>query len=373
MRYVETIAQTITNYSDRVSVLDGKPHKNGEYRGLANEFGNYFYTYESGDVVRGVSYTSCVNMVQEVTMVIQSDCFDSEIQLNTWVVSQLKASEDVQEVLASYTDKYRILREEAGADYETEMMLVKVRFLWRYSDCYECFEVIQPIKTVDCDELVNAVVFAETLPVNFAGVYIPIGELNGRSVYQNKSDSTKTIRYDFDAGFGGFLWIAECEISGNILYSDFPNDAMYPFGFLWQDEDLTRQAMVSEVCCNGDGSPATWELTDTDGTTLQTGSIPSGGSAVIVAPDAVVENSDQSFQENILSNGVEVLSDYEFEFQDDLGNILNTEFRPAMIGETFIVGIGGACPTVFNYDLYVNGVFYQTIAVDINQDINITT
>jgi len=227
--------------------------------------------------------------------------------------------------------------------------------------------------TIPCDTLVNAVVFAETLPVNFAGVYIPIGELNGRSVYQNKSDSTKTIRYDFDAGFGGFLWIAECEISGNIFYSDFPNDAMYPWGFLWQDLDLTRQAMVSEVCCNGDGSPATWELTDTDGNQLQTGSIPSGGSETIIAPDAVVENSNQSFQENILSNGVEVLADYEFEFQDDAGNILNTEFRPAMIGETFIVGAGGACPTVFNYDLYVNGIFYQTIAVDINQDINITT
>jgi hypothetical protein len=92
-----------------------------------------------------------------------------------------------------------------------------------------------------------------------------------------------------------------------------------------------------------------------------------------ICDDAIVENSDQSFQVSIAPGDTEVLVDYEFEFQDSDGNIIDTEIRPAMIGETFIVGAGGACPTVFNYDLYVNGVFYQTIAVDINQDINITT
>jgi hypothetical protein len=238
--------------------------------------------------------------------------------------------------------------------------------------CLDESEHLPP--TIPCDTLINGVVFATTAPVDFGGVYLPSGTLNGRNTYQHKTLTCKTIRYDFDAGFGGFLWIAECSISGNILYSDFPNDAMYPWGFLWQDEDLTSQATVSQACCNGGSTdPATWELRDTDGTVLQSGSIAAGGSAVIVAPDATVENSNQTFQEAIVSNGVEVLNDYEFEFQDSDGNILNTEFRPAMIGETFIVGAGGACPTTFSYDLYINGVFSQTITIDVNQNINITT
>jgi hypothetical protein len=398
MRYLEQLAQLINNFTDRANIYEGKPHKNGEYKGLDNNQGNYFYTYESGDVVRGVSYTSCVNMVQEVTLVVQTNCFTNELQFNKWLNVALKNSDDVQDVIASYTDKYRIMREETGAEYESDLLFAKIRFNWRYNDCYECdlvdvapicaplrltfqdneFEVInEPCgKSFDltCDTLINGVVFATTAPVDFGGVYLPSGTLNGRNTYQHKTLTCKTIRYDFDAGFGGFLWIAECAISGNILYSDFPNDAMFPWGFLWQGEDLTSQATVSDACCNGGSTePATWELRDTDGTVLQTGSIAAGGSAVIIAPDATVENSNQTFQEAIVSNGVEVLNDYEFEFQDENGNVLNTEFRPAMIGETFIVGAGGACPTTFSYDLYINGVFSQTVTIDVTQDINITT
>ena len=87
--------------------------------------------------------------------------------------------------------------------------------------------------------------------------------------------------------------------------------------------------------------------------------------------DATVENSDQSFQVDIPSGDTEVLEDYEFEFQDEDGNILNTEIRPAMIGETFIVSAGGVCPTEFDYDLYVNGEFQETVVVSQGDDINI--
>jgi hypothetical protein len=88
---------------------------------------------------------------------------------------------------------------------------------------------------------------------------------------------------------------------------------------------------------------------------------------------ATVENSDQTFQEEVAAGDTLVLEDYDFEFQDADGNILDNEIRPAMIGETFIVGAGGVCPTEFDYDLYVNGEFYETITININQDINITT
>jgi hypothetical protein len=160
--------------------------------------------------------------------------------------------------------------------------------------CLDESEHLPP--TIPCDTLINGVVFATTAPVDFGGVYLPSGTLNGRNTYQHKTLTCKTIRYDFDAGFGGFLWIAECAISGNILYSDFPNDAMYPWGFLWQGEDLTSQATVSQACCNGGSTePATWELRDTDGNVLQTGSIAAGGSAVIVAPDATATLNGNAF------------------------------------------------------------------------------
>ena len=115
-----------------------------------------------------------------------------------------------------------------------------------------------------------------------------------------------------------------------------------------------------------------------NGTPIQSGTILSGGSETIQVPnqpvceDATVENSDQSFQESIPSGGVEVLEDYEFEFQDPNGNVLNTEFTPAMINDTFIVGAAGSCPTVFPFDVYVNGVFQSTQDVDIANNINIT-
>jgi len=90
-----------------------------------------------------------------------------------------------------------------------------------------------------------------------------------------------------------------------------------------------------------------------------------------VCADATVENTDTSFQVAIPSGGTEILEDYEFEFQDSLGNVLDTEIRPAMIAETFL--FENYCPTEFSYGLFVNGVSYGTILVDVNEDINITT
>ena len=97
-----------------------------------------------------------------------------------------------------------------------------------------------------------------------------------------------------------------------------------------------------------------------------------GGYIYSTGGDATVENSDQSFQVIIPAGDTEILEDYEFEFQDADGNVLNTEIVPAMIADTFIVGAGGACPTSFNYNLYVNEEFQQIVVVDTNSDINIT-
>jgi hypothetical protein len=119
-------------------------------------------------------------------------------------------------------------------------------------------------------------------------------------------------------------------------------------------------------------------VTDQDGNPLGGEDLPSvtGGNIEVTIPsgdDATVENSDVSFTQDIPSGDTYVLDDYEFEFQDADGNVIDTEITPAMIGDSFLVGGGGACPTEFSYDLYVNGEFYETVTVDVFEDINITT
>ena len=89
--------------------------------------------------------------------------------------------------------------------------------------------------------------------------------------------------------------------------------------------------------------------------------------------DATVTNSNASYIESVLSGGTLVLDDYDFEFQDPNGVVISNEIRPAMIDETFIIGSAGICPTEFTYGLFVNGVSYGNITIDINEDINITT
>jgi len=48
---------------------------------------------------------------------------------------------------------------------------------------------------------------------------------------------------------------------------------------------------------------ATWTLKDADGNVLNTGTIPSGGTADITAPSASVNNSDSSYTASVLSDG----------------------------------------------------------------------
>ena len=86
-----------------------------------------------------------------------------------------------------------------------------------------------------------------------------------------------------------------------------------------------------------------------------------------VGGDATVENSDQTFQENIPAGDIYVLDDYEFEFQDQDGNVIDTQIRPAMVNETFIV----SGQTEFFYNLNINSVFQQVVLLNINDDINI--
>jgi hypothetical protein len=259
MRYVDKIAQVITSFADRVNIHNGKPYLNDEYKGLANEKGNYFYTYASGDVERGVSYTSCVNMVQEITLVVQSNCFDSEIQLNAWLNAQLNGSSDVQSVISSYTDKYRIQREETGNQYESDLLFAKIKFQWTYSDCYECTEFIAP-PNGDCEPIFLNVTDCEG---NTTTTEIPQG-------------STININ-DFVCVGGGETYTYRVE---------------YENGTLIQEGTVTENLIVqvpNPIQCDD----ATYNLDNTEGATLFLGSIPSGDNETIIAPDgtATVKNT----------------------------------------------------------------------------------
>lgn len=87
----------------------------------------------------------------------------------------------------------------------------------------------------------------------------------------------------------------------------------------------------------------------------------------IKAGGGAVRNTDDSFVENAPIT----LDDYDFELQDPDGVVISNEIRPAMIGETFIIGSAGICPTEFSYNLNINGVFSQVVTVDVFLDINI--
>jgi len=145
------------------------------------------------------------------------------------------------------------------------------------------------------------------------------------------------------------------------------------------DQDFKEFCRPATLIVNGErvtdiSSGFTFELKVKDTTGDEVGQLISGEWIVEASGgNATVENSDQTFQENVAVGDTLVLEDYDFEFQDADGNILDNEIRPAMIGETFIVGAGGVCSTEFDYDLYVNGEFYETITININEDINITT
>lgn len=135
MNYLSKISQKIKDYSDRVYKFENKLFKDGVYAGLDNSKGNYFYTYESSDIEQFQGFTSCSEMKQEITIVIQSNCFENEKELIQWLINALKNSSDVIRINRIYTDKYRIIKEETDGKFDTYLKLIKATFDWRFTEC----------------------------------------------------------------------------------------------------------------------------------------------------------------------------------------------------------------------------------------------
>jgi hypothetical protein len=72
------------------------------------------------------------------------------------------------------------------------------------------------------------------------------------------------------------------------------------------------QPSVTDVFCTI-CADATYDLEDTLGNPLSSGSIPSGANDVIVAPDATVENSNTSYLDTVVSGGTLILPDTDIE------------------------------------------------------------
>ena len=71
---------------------------------------------------------------------------------------------------------------------------------------------------------------------------------------------------------------------------------------------------------------ATWTLTDTNGNTLDTGTIASGGTADITAPSSSVANSDSTYSTTVLSDGLLTLPDSQINVNSvDRGDVVSVK------------------------------------------------
>jgi hypothetical protein len=71
---------------------------------------------------------------------------------------------------------------------------------------------------------------------------------------------------------------------------------------------------------------ANWTLTDSDGNVLESGTIPSGGSATIVAPDGDVNNSDSTYTASVASGGALSLPDSQINVNSaSQGNVVSVK------------------------------------------------
>jgi surface protein len=136
---------------------------------------------------------------------------------------------------------------------------------------------------IDCSTLLNAVrVESDEFSHQHTGTFVLIGEENGKPKYEKDGDPDRVIRYN------GTRWILEKLGGGAHTHDAAIGDEDFPWLANWDDAFLlVSQATIGTYCANG--AYAYYRLVDTDGNVLFTGSIPSGDTADIVAPDTDLE------------------------------------------------------------------------------------
>ena len=100
---------------------------------------------------------------------------------------------------------------------------------------------------------------------------------------------------------------------------------------------------------------ATYDLEDSLGNPLSSGSIPSGTNDVIVAPDATVENSDASYTDTVVSGGTLVLADSDVNVN---GNLEGTVVSVQTIDIDVTDGVNPVTPTSI-------GIVGNTVTIEV--------
>jgi len=141
---------------------------------------------------------------------------------------------------------------------------------------------------IDCSTLLNAVrVESDEFSHQHTGTFILIGEENGKPKYEKDGDPDRVIRYN------GTRWILEKLGGGAHTHDAAIGDEDFPWLANWDDAFLlVSQATIGTYCANG--AYAYYQVVNSNGDVILTGSIPSGDTGVISLPDETINIVDEN-------------------------------------------------------------------------------
>jgi hypothetical protein len=181
--------------------------------------------------------------------------------------------------------------------------------------------------SIDCDTPLNAVrVSSDQFSHQHTGTFIYVSDINGKPSYEKVGDSDRIIYYD------GTKWVLEKLGGGAHTHDAAVGNESFPWEANWTDAYLNvNQATIGTYCANGDY--AYYRLVDTDGNVLFTGSIPSGSTADIAAPDTSIEVNGVAEGSVVAGSTVDVITNIVPSSSSLVGNNLTLTFTKELFWE----------------------------------------